>query len=664
MSTAAARIAAGYIGRKWAVIPVPPKSKRPVGEEWQHWRIGIDEVDLSFNDSQNIGVLLGAPSDGLVDVDLDCDEAVLLARTFLPWTAARFGRTSRRASHWLYSCTNPPHSTRRLRHAINGEGATLVELRSTGAQTIFPGSVHPAGEPIDWDEQGAPAAADADDLFAATRRLAAASLLAKFWPQGARHDAALALAGGLLRSEWPLASVLEFVVAVARAAGDDEIERDRVQAVRDTADKLARGEPATGWTTLAEIVDERVVKRALTWLGNAPPRPAADAPSGVPVHEVHREKVHRERANSAAVPLAELLERIEWYLLRYVHFAVPAQAVVAALWALHTHCFDQFEQSPILLVSSAVLRSGKSRLLDALEQVVARPWRAVRPSEAVVFREIEASAPTFMLDEFDTIFSDKSANLYEGLRAMLNAGNRVGTTVPRVVGMGTKMEVRRFSIFCPKVLAGIGNAPSTVADRSIPIRLKRRARGEHVERFRLHDASAEAAPLREQLAALRLDVGGARPQIPDELDDRAADSWEPLLAIADAAGGTWPVRARAAAHTLATLEQPDEEALGIRLLADVRAIFTEQACDRIATATLIGHLAVIEQSSWGDFDHGRAIGAHRLAALLRPFGVLPRTVRIGEKTPKGYLLESFADAFGRYLDPLSPFETATPAQGP
>lgn len=620
------------------VIPLPPRSKKPIGDEWQNWRLTADEIDLAFDDSQNIGVLLGAPSDGLVDVDLDCAAAMALARVFLPPTPATFGRTSRRASHWLYRCDPPPPATRKLQYAVGGKRATLVEVRSTGSQTVFPGSTHPSGEPIEWDERGEPAEVDADALFGSARRLAAASLLVTFWPLGARHDAALALAGGLLRSRWSIPAASAFVRAVAQAAGDDELE-DRVRAVPDTAATIARGEPATGWTTLAEIVDERVVSKAMNWLGDAPPsQPAAEAPRAEP-----------EQQATAVPALAEVLDDLEAYLTRYVHFTVPAQVVVCALWALHTHCYEQFDQSPILLVSSAVMRSGKSRLFDALEQVVARPWRAVRPSEAVVFREIEAGRPTLMLDEYDTIFSDKNAGLYEGLRAMLNAGNRKGTTVPRVVGQGSKMEVRRFSIFGPKCLAGIGSAPATVTDRGVVVRLKRRNRAEPVERFRLRTACAEAAPVRAALSRLDLHLEDARPLIPDVLDDRAADSWEPLLALADAAGGRWPERARAAASALSQTAEPEDEGPAIQLLADVRTVFAAHSGDHIATAELIGHLAVIEQSPWGDFDHGRAISPHRLAALLRPFDVRPRQVRIGEKTLKGYLRESFTDAFSRYL---------------
>jgi hypothetical protein len=145
--------------------------------------------------------------------------------------------------------------------------AMLVEIRSTGRQTLFPGSVHPSGEPVTWASDGNPAAVAADDLKTAVRRLAAASLLARSWPaHGARHQAALALAGGLLRAGWSVEDSEDFVRAVVAAAGDPEGE-DRVRAVRSTDDALTQGKHVTGWPALAELVGEPIIKAVCRWLG-------------------------------------------------------------------------------------------------------------------------------------------------------------------------------------------------------------------------------------------------------------------------------------------------------------------------------------------------------------------------------------------------------------
>jgi hypothetical protein len=245
------------------------------------------------------------------------------------------------------------------------------------------------------------------------------------------------------------------------------------------------------------------------------------------------------------------LEQLVRFVRRFVVLS-DAQATAVALWVVHTHAFGA-DASPYLAVTSAEKRSGKTRLLDVLELLVAEPWRVVMPSEAVVFRKIDADQPTLLLDEVDAIFGPKANGNAEGLRALLNAGNRRGTKVPRCVGPSQTLVT--FSVFCAKALAGIGELPDTIADRAIQIRLKRRGPSETIERFRRRDVEESAATLRESARSWGAErteaLALARPELPEELDDRAQDAWEPLLAIADAAGGSWPETSRAAALELA-----------------------------------------------------------------------------------------------------------------
>lgn len=349
---------------------------------------------------------------------------------------------------------------------------------------------------------------------------------------------------------------------------------------------------------------------------------------------------------------AALLEDAAGFVRRFLVLD-REQADVVALWVVHTWAFDAATTTPYLAVASAEKRSGKSRLLEVAALLVAKPWRAITPSEAVVFRKIAADTPTLLLDEYDAIFGRKDGST-EGLRAILNAGFQAGTTVPRCVGEGSKMRVWDFSVFCPKMLAGIGELPDTVRDRSIVVRMKRRAPGERVDRFRRRDAEGVAAPIREALGdfwpghvdALR----DARPEIPAELDDRAADAWEPLLAIADLAGGDWPERARKAALALSVGHARDDDSIGVRLLADVRRVFTERGCNHMATAALIDALAEPEDSPWGDWRDG-PIRPRALARLLRPYGVAAKVIRVDERTPRGFQKEQFEDAWRRYLPP-------------
>lgn len=213
-----------------------------------------------------------------------------------------------------------------------------------------------------------------------------------------------------------------------------------------------------------------------------------------------------------------------------------------------------------------------------------------------------------------------------------------------------------------------------IADRSIPIRLKRAARGERVERFRRRDVEPEAASLRGRLeawSAVTVDsLRTARPLLPDALTDRQQDGAEPLLAIAELAEGGWPESTRQALVELCSEAQAADESIGIRLLADVRRIFQVQDVDRMPSVELAAALAEIETSPWGEWGKaGKPLTAAKLARLLGRFAIVPHSVRVDDRTPKGYTLDDFQDAFERYLPitdtpspPRSPFQSATTPQ--
>lgn len=270
-----------YLNRGWKLIDVPFESKNPNRRGWQKERLSPHELEERFSHGpKNISVLWGEPSGHLIDVDLDSPEAVKLSRHVLPATDAVFGRTSSPTSHHLYVVSSPI-DTKKFEDPSNnknkGERGTLVEIRSTGHHTIVPPSVHPSGEPIEWADDGDPAEVSPNDLIASVKALAAASLLARRWTKGIRHSMALSLAGGLLRSEWEIQKVEEFVTNVATAAGDTEIA-DRVKAVQTTFEKMQSGDETTGWPRLAELIDETTVKRICEWLDIQPlsePAPSA-----------------------------------------------------------------------------------------------------------------------------------------------------------------------------------------------------------------------------------------------------------------------------------------------------------------------------------------------------------------------------------------------------
>jgi putative DNA primase/helicase len=223
--------------------------------------------------------------------------------------------------------------------------------------------------------------------------------------------------------------------------------------------------------------------------------------------------------------------------------------------------------------------------------------------------------------------------------------------------VGDTFEPRVFSTWCPKAIAMIGELPDTLADRSIQIRMRRRAPGEVIERFRL-DRLSDLRAFRQQAARWVRDaqeqLRGADPHIPDALHDRAADNWRPLLAIADLAGGPWPARARTAVLRLSgeAVEEAGESPRTL-LLGDLRTLFTERGANRLSSSDIVAELKRREDRPWPEWSHGRGLSARGLAHLLKPFGIGPRTVREGGTVVKGYIRADFFDAWGRYLPCVS-----------
>lgn len=349
-----------------------------------------------------------------------------------------------------------------------------------------------------------------------------------------------------------------------------------------------------------------------------------------------------------------LLDELVSFVRTYVSLS-EVQAVAVALWILHTHAFEAADTTPYLSIGSAEKGSGKTRLLETLELLVAKPWYTGRVTAAVLARKVHAEGPTLLLDESDAAFNGDET-YSEGLRGMLNSGHRRGGKTSVCVGQGANISYTDFGTFAPKAIAGIGVLPDTVAHRSIRVEMKRKRPDEPIARFRHRDTVAAAEPLRTQAgewaSAHVEELTEARPEVPRELDDRAADGWEPLLAIADLLGGECPARARAAALELSGGEAREDDSIGVRLLADVRRVFDENG-DRITSAALIERLVADEDAPWGDW-RGKPITSRALARILKRFGIQSRSIRIDDgTTPKGFRREQFEDAWKRYL-PVDP----------
>jgi hypothetical protein len=367
---------------------------------------------------------------------------------------------------------------------------------------------------------------------------------------------------------------------------------------------------------------------------------------------------------------AEILDAVVSFVRRFVSLT-ESQTRTVALWLAHTHALDAADCTPYLAINSPEKQSGKTRLLEVLRLLVARPWLTGRLSAAVLIRKIHAESPTLLLDESDAAFAAEK-EYGEALRGVLNTGYRRSGAASCCVGQGAKIDYKDFSTFCAKAIAGIGRLPDTVADRSIPIRVKRARRGE-VSKFRAREVEPEAAELNARLqnwCAANLEIlRAARPDIPPQLSDRQADVCEPLLAIADLAGGNWPEASRRAVIELCTQAQANDDSVGVKLLADIKRMFSPPdddgeplpEIDRIASCDLAKGLGEMEDRPWAEWGKsGRPITQPQLARLLSRYDIAPKTIRLHDgRRLKGYGREQFAESWGLYLALDSPLSPAT-----
>jgi hypothetical protein len=374
--------------------------------------------------------------------------------------------------------------------------------------------------------------------------------------------------------------------------------------------------------------------------------------------------------------LGLLLDDLDVLLALFVVFGSDAARHAVAAWIVHTHVLAAFDSTPRLSIQSAELGSGKTRLIEVLELVVAHPLHTANASTAALVRSASGEdTPTILLDEADTYLGPYVAKDHEELRGFINAGNRRGVPALRMRPTGRDFVLERFETFAPVALAGIGTLPATITDRAIIIELKRRLSTERVSPFRFRDAREASEELRAGViewaadAELLTTLRAARPTMPPGIVDRPADVWEPLVVIGDHAGEPWSSRIRTAATQLVG-DRSASHSLGVSLLADCRRVIGTD--DRIPTAELVRRLVELEDAPWGDLKKGKPLDARGLASRLRPFDVRPKTMRHADGTNgKGYERAAFVDAWDRYLAPTTEeppshvaVTTVTPSQLP
>jgi hypothetical protein len=364
---------------------------------------------------------------------------------------------------------------------------------------------------------------------------------------------------------------------------------------------------------------------------------------------------------TTAIDGAALLDEVEAFHRRFNVFPTDAAFVAVTLWDAHAHLLDCFDSTPRLAFLSPEPGSGKTRALEIVETLVPQPMTAVNASAAALFRSVSSGngKPTILFDEIDTVFGPKAGD-NEELRGFLNAGHRRTGVTYRCIGDGGNQTVQAFPSYCAVAVAGLGSLPDTILSRSVIIRMRRRARNERVEPFRARVHEAEGHKLRDRLVAwaeqVRDTVMGAWPVMPEGVTDRPADVWEPLLAIADAAGGHWPERARAACVMLVTASKAnDKGSLGVRLLTDLRD-HVMVGIDRLPTIAILDRLNALDDAPWADLN-GKPLDSRRLSRMLAEYmtadnePITSRNIKTAGSVLKGYYATDLHDAWQRYCPP-------------
>ncbi|MBZ9654006.1 DUF3631 domain-containing protein [Phyllobacterium lublinensis] len=629
-----------YVSQGFTVLPVNPVNKHALTRNWTNTAgkgapgssKDLDQVRTWWEQWPNACVGLRAGKvNGFVVIDVDkhgLSDGFKTIKAFedIDSNLTATVLTAGNGHHIYYAYPGE------LKSGTLGEG---VDFLAEGRMVIAPGSKRSDGTPyqfVNGHDLTALAPLPGSILaklkrFPGQKKLDSWSEKIRATPEGLRHnvvrDACWALAHEVAakRLEEP-----EFRQRIADMAGTCIPPLDRL----DT---------------------ENLIESALRKAREGKAGGAKEARFTLPDFEPHEDPVNA----------AELLTGIGTALQAYLSINGD-QLVAVALWIVHTHCLEATDYTPRLLIRSPTKRCGKSTLLRIIGKLVRRPLPLSGVTAAMLFRSIAAFSPTLLLDEADN--AGLSHN--EELRAVLNEGVYAEAIIGRTVG--DDHEPKLFPIFAPAVLAGIGNLPVTLMDRSITIEMRRKLKSETKERFdrrRIDHLTALGRKAARFAADNVLTLSVADPEVPESLNDRELDGWRPLLAIADLAGVGWGERARTAAVNLCGLaDDNDDEEPSLTLLADCFRIFedlknrgkadyepdlTSGVEAEIPSAELMQQLHMLEDRSWNEWGPMRKpITQHAIARLLRPYDIRPGNVGTRQNRAKGYLWATFNDAWNRY----------------
>ena len=349
-------------------------------------------------------------------------------------------------------------------------------------------------------------------------------------------------------------------------------------------------------------------------------------------------------------------------------------SLTISLWTMFSWVHNDIAiYSPILLITSAESECGKSTTLGLLAHLAPHAIASVDISKAALYRSIQVWQPSFIIDEFDTVLASKDGDKNE-LKAVINSGHTRGQVVFRCITDEHKPEP--FPTFAAKAIGMIGRKmPAPTLSRCIIVELQRRTKDEAIDKFK-HKDDPELANLRSRLMRWSMDnadtIEAATVLMPPTFDNRLADNWRDLFAIADLCSGVedWGDKARLAATNLEG--ESDVISIGIRLLVDCKRIRDEVGGDCILSAELVARLKEDPEGPWAEWNRGKGLTQKSLAALLGGgggrgrrrrggFGIHSQTVHPPGQKGRGYVWTHFEDAWKRYL-PVDDVSSASEGQ--
>ena len=349
------------------------------------------------------------------------------------------------------------------------------------------------------------------------------------------------------------------------------------------------------------------------------------------------------------VDLADVLTAISNLYKKHIILA-PAEADMLALWVAHTYCVEAFSHTPRLLFSSPQKGCGKTTAMSLTGAVSYKALHASSLTPAVVFRIIDKEGPTILADEADTYVYEN-----EDMRNVFNLGHT--KSAARVLRCAPNThEVEEFYAYAPMAIGQIRLPPDTILDRCIVVMMRRKKASEHVEPFDAEHPKIKSYCETIQSKLLRWagdnqrTIGTMYPQLPPALQNRTADKWRPLFAIAELAGPVWVQKVQVAAGNMVHYTDDDDSGLEIQLLSDIRTVVTKSQASHVSTSDLLAALNDMADRPWPTIYYGKSLDAKRLSDLLRPFGITPKNYTfVGGLRKKGYDVSDFYDSFQRYL---------------